>query len=136
MSDTSATTDSVNLKASEFLLKLKQENPEGLSNMRKTMSVSRGRAFTSFLDVFGLGQFIQDENQAYVAVLRSSGNTDIDWTMSRGFISPGGGGIWIYDAKGPNGELKAQDLKWLTKVLEPIEHFRVYALIKFLNYEE
>ena len=79
-------------------------------------------------------KFVTAKNPANVNVLRSSGEIDTNWTIQNGgFIYPSIGSTWFFIAKSPDGKEKNQNLEWLINSLDPSEHFKIHALIKFLN---
>ena len=93
------------------------------------------RIYTEELFIpFKLEKFVTAENPANVNVLRSSGEIDTNWTIEDGgFIYPSIESTWVFIAKSPDGKEKNQNLEWLINSLDPSEHFKIHALIKFLN---
>jgi hypothetical protein len=129
--DEDADDKKTRIKADEFLSQLDKEK---LIEIKNSMDGLR-RIYTKELFIpFKLEKFVTAENPANVNVLRSSGEIDTNWTIEDGgFIYPSMGSTWFFIAKSPGEKEKNQNLEWLINSLDPSEHFKIHALIKFLN---
>ena len=130
------------IKAQEFLLKIHEENPEKISEMRD-FYLKNEYACADWLNIFGLGGFVKKEDSIKIPTKLSSnkkyvitGNPAYSWTIcgDKKISFYEGEGVWICTFMiSLEHCARFHYIESLRTALPPEDHFRVYAFIQLLN---